>query len=219
MTLNLRGRKEGMTQIFDEDGNAVPCTIIRIEPNVIVQIKTVDKDGYNAIQLGTRKSTKQNKSWKKRQLSKAEEGHCTKAGVEPMRDLHEIRVDSVDGYELGQALGVAELKEIQAVDASGTSKGKGFQGTIKAHGYSGGPASHGSHFHRAPGSLGMRSTPGRVYKGRPLPKRLGGDTVTVQNLPVLKVVEDEDLLVVKGSIPGPTGGVVAVQPAVKKHNK
>lgn len=219
MTLNLKGRKEGMTQLFDKDGKAVPCTVLRVEPNVIVQIKTVDSDGYNAIQLGSRKATKKNKSWKKRQLSKAEEGHCNKAGVDPVLDLHEARVDIVDEYELGQAFGVTEYNEIESVDVTGVSKGKGMAGVQKAHNFRGGPASHGSHFHRRPGSLGMRSTPGRVYKGRKLPKRLGGDSVTIQNLPVVKILEEDNVLIVRGSIPGPRGGTVMIQAAVKKPKK
>ena len=216
MALNLRGRKEGMTQIFDEDGNIVPCTVLSVEPNVIVQLKTVDCDGYTAIQLGSRKATKKNKSWKKRQLSKAEEGHCEKAGVESVLDLHEARVDSVDAFELGQAFGVAEFEGIEFVDVTGTSKGKGMAGSIKAHNFAGGPASHGSHFHRAPGSRGMRSTPGRLWKGRKAPKRLGSDTVTIQSLPVVKILEEENVIIVKGSVPGARGGSVMIQPAVKK---
>ncbi len=219
MARNLRGRKEGMTQIFDEAGNAVPCTILRVEPNVIVQIKTVDSDGYNAIQLGSKKATKKNKSWKKRQLSKAEEGHCAKAGVEPLCNLHESRVDSVEEFELGQTLGVAEFNEVKFVDVTGTSKGKGMAGSMKAHNFAGGPASHGSHFHRAPGSRGMRSTPGRLWKGRKAPKRLGSDTVTIQSLPVLKVMEEENILIVKGSVPGPRGASISIQEAVKKSKK
>jgi large subunit ribosomal protein L3 len=216
MPLNLSGRKEGMTQVFDEVGNAVPCTILKVEPNVIVQIKTVDQDGYSAIQLGSRKTTKKNKSWKKRQLSKAEEGHCVKAGIEPLMDLSESRFDSIDGYELGQAFGVTEFNDVKFVDVTAVSKGKGFQGCMKVHNFSGGPASHGSHFHRAPGSLGMRSTPGRVYKGRKNARRLGGEKVTIQSLPVIAVMEEENVLIVKGSVPGPRGGMVTIQQAVKK---
>jgi large subunit ribosomal protein L3 len=217
MTLDFQGRKRGMIQLFDETGRAIPCTVIEAAPNVVTQVKTTDRDGYNAIQLGFEDvKPKQKERWRRRRISKAEAGHCEKAGTKPKRNLKETRVESTEAYELGNTVSVATFKDVKMVDVTGTSKGKGFQGVIKCHNFAGGPATHGSGFHRTAGSLGMRSTPGWVFKGGKMPKRLGGDTVTIQSLEIVRIDEDEDLIVVKGAIPGANNGLVSIKPAVKR---
>lgn len=165
MSLKFMGKKRGMTQLFDDKGNVITCTVIEAEPNVVTQVKTVETDGYNAIQLGFEKVIVKDPRTIEKRVTKPLRGHFGKASIEPRRHLLESRFDKVDGYAQGQELTVAEFEEIQFVDATAMSKGKGYQGVIKRHHFSGGPASHGSGFHRHAGSTGMRSTPGRVLPG------------------------------------------------------
>lgn len=210
----LMGKKRGMIQLFDEAGNAVVCTVIEAEPNVVTQIKTKENDGYTAIQIGFEKITAADPRTIERRAGKPLAGHYNKAGVEPRRYLTEFCVDSTDGYTLGQELSVELFAEIKYVDATAISKGKGFQGVMKLHNYSGGPSAHGSGFHRHAGSTGMRSSPGRCLPGGPRASHMGLDRRTVQNLEVVKV--QDNLIIVKGQVPGPRNGLVYLAKAVKK---
>ncbi len=217
MTLNLLGKKRGMIQIFDKDGNSVPCTVIQIEPNVVVQIKSTDsKDGYNALQLGYEKVVAKDPRRQEKRTSKPLRGHYGKNGVQPRRHLHESRMDSTSDYEVGQEIGVNAFSGIEFVDAIAVSKGKGYQGVMKKYNFKGGPAAHGSGFHRHAGSTGMRSTPGRCFANSPRPSHMGFEQVTIQNLKVVSIDEDDQLIVVKGAVPGPTNGLVKIAPAMKK---
>lgn len=216
-TIRLMGRKRGMTQRYDETGNLVVCTVIHAEPNVITQIKRKESDGYNALQIAyDRVSTKDPRTLNKR-FSNQLLGHYKKANVEPRRYLAESRVDETESFEIGQELTVNMFAESTHIDVSGLSQGKGFQGVMKRHNFSGGPAAHGSRFHRHAGSTGMRSTPGRCLPGTKKPGRMGNEMVTIQSLPVLGVDEGRNLIFVKGSVPGPSGGVVWLKDAVKKR--
>lgn len=219
MTLKLMGKKRGMTQRFDEAGNAVVCTVIHAEPNVITQIKTKESDGYNALQLGFEKIVTKDPRTVEKRVTKQLQGHFRKANVEPRRYLAETRVENVTEYAVGQELGVALFSEISHVDVSGFSKGKGYQGVIKRHGFAGGPGAHGSGFHRHGGSTGMRTTPGRVLPGQKKAGHMGAENVTVQNLRVVGVDESRNLIIVEGAIPGPRGGLVSLAPAKKKQKK
>lgn len=210
MTLKMIGKKKGMTRLFDEKGNRVVCTVIAAEPNAVTQIKKKDKDGYDAVQLSAVKARS------KKNVSKALQGHFAKAGIEPNRHLIESRIDDVDSYQLGQAIGVGYFSDATHVDIKGVSKGKGYQGVMKRHHFSGGPASHGSGFHRHAGSTGMRTTPGRCLPGVKKAGRMGNDTVTVQNLRVVKVDEARGMIVVEGAVPGPVNGLVYLTKAKKK---
>lgn len=200
-----------MTRVFDEKGNLVPCTVIHLEPNVVTQVKKRATDGYEAVQLGAFLVA----ASKKRNVSKPLQGHFQKAGVAPCKQLCESRMEDVSHFALGQEVGVDYLADASWVDVSGVSKGKGFQGGIKRHNFSGGRASHGSGFHRHTGSTGMRSTPGRTLPGKKMAGHMGAEKITVQNLEVVKVDVERRLLVVKGAIPGPAGGVVCVKRSVK----
>lgn len=219
MALILMGKKRGMTQLFDEKGNVVVCTVIQAEPNVITQIKTKDKDGYLALQMGFDKIKGKRKETIQRRAKKPLFGHFEKAGVEPRRHMHESRLDSVDGYEVGQELGVELFEEVEFVDATAISKGKGYQGVIKRHNFAGGPASHGSGFHRHAGSTGMRSTPGRGLPGGRKAGHMGSERVTMQNLQVVMIDKEDHLIVVKGQVPGPRHGLVYLTQAKKKKAK
>ena len=203
----LIGRKVGMTQLFSEDGRQVPVTVIQAGPCTVVEVRTKATHGYEALQLGFEP--------KKKNVVKPEAGHFKKAGVEPMRILREIRLEKAEGYQRGQALTVELFTPGELVDVSGVSKGKGFQGGVKRHGWRGGDATHGSMFHRAPGSIGASSDPSRVWPGHKLPGRMGGDRRTVLNLPVVRVMPEQNLLVVRGAVPGATGGLVLVRKSVK----
>lgn len=219
MVLKLKGKKAGMTQRFRDNGHVVACTVIEVEPNIITQVKTKDTDGYNAIQMGTDKVVTKDPRTIERRVHKPMRGHFAKAEVEPRRRLHESRLDQVDEFEVGQEITVDTFQEGDYVDITGTAKGKGFQGVQKKFGYKGGPASHGSGFHRRPGSIGMRSTPGRVFPGKPMPGQMGGQTTTIQSLEVLAVDTDNNLIIVKGAIPGPTGSFVTIAQANKRQKR
>lgn len=204
----LIGKKVGMTQIFDEKGRVIPVTVIEAGPCVISQVKSVETDGYNAIQLGFG-------DVKESKLNKPEKGHFAKANIAPKKHLREFRADSVEGLTVGTELTVNVFAEGDRLDIQGTSKGKGFQGVIKRHGQHRGPMGHGSMYHRRPGSMGPTSTPGRVFKGKKLPGHMGRVTVTIQNLDVVKVDNDKNVVLVKGSVPGPKGAILKLKTSVK----
>lgn len=207
MSKGLLGKKVGMTQIFKETGEIVPVTVIEAGPCVVVQKKTVESDGYNAIQLGYGEK-------REALVNKPLKGHFAKAEQKPLRYLREIQVDSVEEYQVGQEIKADVFEAGEHVDVVGTSKGKGFAGGIKRHGFQRGPMAHGSKYHRRPGSQGAKG-PARVFKGRRLPGRMGADRVTVQNLEVVRVDAERNLLLVKGAIPGPKGSLVMINNSVK----
>lgn len=217
MALRLMGKKRGMTQLFDEKGNIVVCTVIEVEPNVVTQVKTKENDGYTAVQLGFEKVTTNDPRTTVRRVKKPRFGHFKKASVQPRRHLGESRVKSTDAFSLGQEVGVEQFEGVTHIDVVGQSKGKGYQGVIKKYNFAGGPAAHGSSFHRHAGSTGMRSTPGRCLPGGPRPSQMGNERVTVQNLEVFSLDKDSQLLVVKGAVPGPRNGLVYLSAAIKKN--
>lgn len=219
MAPRLMGKKRGMIQLFDETGNAMVGTVIEIEPNVVTQVKTKETDGYQAVQLGFEKIKLKDPRTMDARLSKPLKGHFAKANVEPRKYLVETRVENPTDYTVGQEIDVSAFADIEFVDATAMSKGKGFQGVIKLHGMSGGPAAHGSGFHRHMGSTGMRSTPGRCLPGGPRASHMGDDRVTVQNIKVLMVNPEENVIIVKGQVPGPRNGLVYLSKAVKKTAK
>lgn len=214
--VTLMGKKRGMTQFFDEKGNAVPCTVIEAEPNIVTQVKTESTDGYNAIQLGFEKIEVKDARTMANRSSKPLRGHFQKAGVEPRRHLVESRLDSVEGYTLGQEISVAEFADVNYVDARAMSKGKGYQGVMKMFHFAGGPASHGSGFHRHAGSTGMRTTPGRCFPNGKRASHMGYDRVTVQNIRVVAVYPEDNVILVEGQVPGPRNGLVYISQAIKK---
>ncbi|CAI8845336.1 MULTISPECIES: 50S ribosomal protein L3 [Bacillus] len=207
MTKGILGRKIGMTQVFAENGELIPVTVIAANPNVVLQKKTTETDGYNAIQLGFEDK-------REKLTNKPEQGHTAKASTTPKRFIREIRDADVDGLEVGQEVKVEVFTAGEIVDVTGISKGKGFQGVIKRHGQSRGPMSHGSRYHRRPGSMGPVA-PNRVFKGKKLAGRMGGDQVTIQNLEIVQVDAERNLLLVKGNVPGAKKSLVVVQGAVK----
>ena len=215
MSLNMMGKKRGMIQLFDDQGNAIVCTVIEAEPNVVTQIKTNETDGYSAIQLGFDKIKTKDPRTIENRLSKVLRGHYGKNQLEPRRYLLESRLEKVEDYSVGQELTVEHFAEVKFIDATAMSKGKGYQGVIKLHNFSGGPASHGSGFHRHAGSTGMRSTPGRCLPGGPRPSHMGYDRKTVQNLEVIMIDKEDHLIIVRGAVPGPKNGLVSFAPAVK----
>ena len=206
----ILGRKLGMTQVFAKNGKLIPVTVVEVEPNVVTQIKTVETDGYEAIQLGF--DTKREKL-----SNKAEKGHLAKANTAPKRFLKEIRGVDVSKYQLGQELDCQVFEEGEMVDVSGISKGKGFQGVIKRYNQSRGPMGHGSQYHRGVGSLGTMR-PMRVFKGKKLPGHMGHVSVTMQNLEVVAVMKDENVILIKGNVPGPKKSLVIIKSAVNKPN-
>ncbi len=211
MTIGLVGRKSGMTRVFTETGSSIPVTVVEVLPNRVTQVKTTENDGYSAIQITTG-------SKKANHVSKAEAGHFAKAGTEAGRGLWEFRTNASesDTYQQGSELTVALFAPGQIVDVTGTSKGKGFQGVIKRHHFTMGDATHGNSLsHRSPGSIGQRQTPGRVKKGKKMAGHMGDEQVTIQNLEVVRVDSSNNLLLIKGAVPGATGGDVIVFPAVK----
>lgn len=209
MIKGLMGRKLGMTQIFEEDGKVIPVTVVEAGPCVVTQKKTVETDGYNAIQVafGTIRESL---------VSKPVTGHFKKAGVPVKRHICEFHVDDVAAYELGQEIKADVFEKGDVIDVQGTSKGKGFQGNIKRHGGGRGPMSHGSKSKRRPGSGGAGSFPSRVIKGKAMPGHMGAETVTVQNLEVVGVDIDKNVLLVKGAVPGARGGLLSITKAVKQ---
>ena len=208
MSLGILGNKVGMTQIFTEDGNANPVTIIKVGPCIVTQIKTTATDGYNSIQLGYQQVSRQ-------KLTKPELGHLDKANIVPLKYLQEYPIDNVEDFTLGQIIDVQNFKEGQFVDITGKSIGKGFAGTIKRHHYTRGPMTHGSKNHRAPGSIGQGTWPGRVFPGKKMAGQLGAKKTTVAKLKVLKVDSKENLLILKGAVPGKPGNLVSIKPTVK----
>ena len=211
MTLGVIGKKLGMTQVFDENGLAIPVTVIKVEPLTVRQVKTVDTDGYNAIQTGVVPA-------KEKHLTKAEIGHFAKNKLENFRHLQEFRVDNPEAYEVGQKIDLSVLENVAKVDVTGKSVGKGFQGTVKRWNFSRGPMGHGSKNHREPGSIGAGTTPGRVIKGKRMAGNMGNERVTITKLTVVKVDNENNLLLVKGSVPGPEGKLVTVVPSRVKWN-
>ena len=209
MQKGILGKKVGMTQLFTETGLAIPVTVIEAGPCFVVQKKTVDNDGYNAIQVGFGEK-------RERLFNKPLKGHFNKLGVRLTRYLRELRVDDIDSYQVGQEIKADIFAEGESVDVVGNSKGRGFAGGIKRHGFHRGPMAHGSKYHRRPGSLGAKG-PARVYKGRKLPGHLGAERVTVQNLKVVKADGERNLLAIKGAVPGPRGGLVLVTPTTKSN--
>lgn len=210
MSLGLVGRKVGMTRVFSDDGVSIPVTVIEVEPNRVSQIKTLESDGYVAVQVvtGTRRASR---------VTKPMAGHCKKAGVEPGRGAWEFRVDSVDEIELGTEFKVDLFEAGQFVDVSGVSKGKGFQGGVKRHNFHMQDATHGNSLsHRANGSIGQNQTPGRVFKGKKMSGHMGAANTTTQNLQVVSVDAERNLLLVRGAVPGARSGDVIVRPAVKR---
>ncbi len=209
MTIGIVGRKCGMTRVFTEAGDSIPVTVIEVEPNRITQVKTQETDGYTAVQVTTG-------SKKASRVTKAAAGHFKKAGVEAGRGLWEFRVDSTDGMELGGEIKVDIFEAGQKVDVTGTSKGKGYAGTIKRWNFRGQDATHGNSIsHRVPGSIGQNQTPGRVFKGKKMSGHMGAERVTTQTLEVVRVDADRNIILIKGAVPGATGGDVIVRPAVK----
>ena len=206
----ILGKKIGMTQVFTKEGKLIPVTVIEVEPNVVTQIKTVEKDGYDAIQLAT-------ETIKEKNSNKAKMGHTKKANTTPKRFLREIRGVNVNDYTLGQTIGVDIFEAGEIVDVTGTSKGKGFQGVIKRHNQSRGPMGHGSQYHRGVGSLGTM-LPMHVLKGKKMPGQMGSAQRTVQNLEVVSVDTENNVILVKGNVPGPKKSFVMIRTAVKKAN-
>lgn len=207
MTKGILGRKIGMTQIFLENGDLIPVTVVDVTPNVVLQKKTVETDGYNAIQLGYEDKPE-------RLANQPEKGHVAKANTAPKRFISEIRDVNIEEYEIGQVVKADIFQEGTIVDVTGISKGKGFQGAIKRHGQSRGPMSHGSRYHRRPGSMGPIA-PNRVFKSKELPGRMGGEQITIQNLEIVKVDTDRNLLLIKGNVPGPKKSFLKIRTAIK----
>ena len=202
----IYGKKIGMTQIFAENDTVVPVTVILAEPNKVCQVKTTETDGYEAVQMGFG-------AIKPKKVNRPMAGHFAKQGTEPVRYLREVRVENAGEYKVGDLQTVAAFAEVKKVDVTGTSKGKGFAGVMKRHGFGGGPGYHGSHFHRAPGSIGQCATPSRVFKGVRMPGHMGCDTVTVKNLELVRIDEEQNLLLVKGAVPGGKNALVRVRMA------
>jgi large subunit ribosomal protein L3 len=205
----LIGKKVGQTTVFEESGKATHVTVLEVGPCVVIQKKTQEREGYNALQLGFSER-------KEKHTTKALQGHFKKSGATPKRVLKEVRVSDATPFQVGQTLTVENLKNVAYVDVTGVSKGKGFQGAVRRHNFKGGRNSHGSMFHRAPGGIGASSDPSRVYPGSRMPGHMGTQQNTVLNLSVVKVDADNHLLFVRGAVPGADGGIVAVRPSVKK---
>lgn len=209
-TKSIVATKVGMTQVWDEDNRIVPVTVLRVQPCRVVQIKTPERDGYSALQVtyGQRDA---------RKLSMPEAGHFSAANVDAGEKLVELRIDDVSGYEIGQEIGADIFGAGDLVDVTGVSKGKGFAGTMKRHGFSGGPASHGAHrIHRKPGAIGACATPARVFKGQRMAGRMGNERVTTQNLTVVEADSEREVVLIRGSVPGPKRSTVLIKNAIKK---
>jgi large subunit ribosomal protein L3 len=206
------GEKVGMTQVWDADNRAIPVTVVRVPPVRVVQVKTRERDGYSALQVtyGTRKASR---------ITKPEAGHFSRSGVEPGKRLVELRLDDTSEYSVGQEIAVDILAAGDKVDVTAVSKGKGFAGAMKRHNFKGQGAGHGNHkHHRAPGSVGACATPSRVFKGTRMAGRMGGEQVTTLNLEVVEADPERELVLVKGAVPGPRGGLVLIRNAVKGGN-
>ena len=207
MTKFIIGKKSGMTQLFDDSGNVVPATVIEVEPMYVLQNKTVEKDGYKAVKVASG-------AVREKLVTKPVKGQYKASDIEPKKYIREFESD--EEFALGQEIKVSDMFAVgDKVDVSGVSKGKGFQGNIKRHGQKGGPSGHGSMYHRRVGSMGATSTPGRVVPGKKMPGHMGAVNCTVQNLSVVMVDGDRGILVIRGAIPGPKGGIVTVQNTVK----
>jgi large subunit ribosomal protein L3 len=212
-TKAIVGEKVGMTQVWGDDNRVIPVTVLKVSPARIVQVKTTERDGYTALQVTYGRKDP-------RKLTKPAAGHFAHAGVEPGTNLVELRIDDIDGYSVGDELKVDLLEAGERVDVTAVSRGKGFSGVMKRHNFAGQKASHGAHrIHRMPGSIGSCSTPGRVFRGMRMAGRMGAEKVTTLNLEVVAADAERDLLLVKGSVPGPAGGVVLVRNAVKAGGK
>ncbi len=209
MEKGIIGRKIGMTQLFAEDGSVVPVTVLEVGPCAVVQKKTVENDGYAAVQLGF-------EDVREKLVVKPVKGHFNKAQVAYKRVLREFKLDNGDALNVGDIIKADVFVAGDKVDVTGISKGKGFQGTIKRHGYHTGPMAHGSGYHRHQGSMGANTDPSRVMKGKGMPGHMGSEQVTVQNLNVVKVDAENNLIAIKGAVPGPNGGLIVVKSAVKK---
>lgn len=206
MIQTIYGKKLGMTQVWTENDDLIAVTVIQAAPNKVVQVKTTETDGYEAVQMGFGYI-------KPRRVNKPMQGHFDAQGAEPKRYLREVRVENAGEYKVGDEQTVAAFADVKKVDVTGTSKGKGFAGVMKRYGFAGGPGGHGAHFHRAPGSVGQCATPSRVFKGLRLPGHMGCDTVTVKNLEVVRIDEEQNLILVKGAVPGGKNGIVRVRMA------
>ena len=206
------GKKVGMTQVYDDQGRQTNVTAIEVGPCVVVQVKSEEKEGYAAAQLGFG-------TQKKQRVSRPERGHTDKAGVEPVRVIKEFPLESGESVKPGDTVTAALFEGVSHVDVVGVSKGRGFQGVVRRHGFSGGRATHGSGMHRRPGSIGMKVNPARVHKGKKMLGQMGNKTVTVQSLRVVQVRADEQVILVEGAVPGPPGGLITVRKAIKKVAK
>jgi large subunit ribosomal protein L3 len=206
VSVGLLGNKIGMTQIFDESGNIIPVTILKVGPCIVTQVKTEAKDGYNSIQIGYGNFSSKN-------LSQPELGHLQKSNIQPLKYLKEFRISNQDEFEVGQVLKVDSLSPGQLVNIRGKSIGKGFSGLQKRHNFSRGPMTHGSKNHRAPGSIGMGTTPGRVLPGKRMAGQLGNKVTTIQKLKVIQINLEENILVIKGSVPGKPGNLLSIIPS------
>ena len=206
MTLGLLGNKIGMTQIFDKSGNIIPVTILKVGPCVITQIKTTLNDGYNAIQIGYGKTSTKS-------LNQPKLGHLQKSNIQPLKYLKEFRVNELSDYEIGQTLRVNRLAVGQFINVRGKSIGKGFSGLQKRHNFTRGPMTHGSKNHRAPGSIGMGTTPGRVLPGKKMAGQLGNNMATTKNLQIIQINEVDNILIIKGCVPGKPGNLLSIQPS------
>ncbi|MGE4490309.1 MAG: 50S ribosomal protein L3 [Kiritimatiellales bacterium] len=206
---SLIGKKLGMTQIFNEEGQLVPVTVIEAGPCNVVQRKTAESDGYDAVQLGFG-------SQKPQRVCKPLLGHFKKAGLEPMLALSEVRVSADDESKAGDTVTVSVFEDVKFVDVEGVTKGKGYQGVQKRHGFGGGRATHGSHFHRTTGSIGMKERPGRVFKNKKMPGQMGHTSITVQNLKVVQIRAEENLILLKGAVPGANGTTLVLREALKR---
>lgn len=208
MTKGILGKKVGMTQYFTEAGELIPVTVVEVTPNVVLQLKTLENDGYEAVQLGF-------DDLREVLSNRPAKGHVAKANATPKRFIREFNNVELSEYEVGQEITVDVFKAGDIVDVTGTSKGKGFQGAIKRHGQSRGPMAHGSRYHRRPGSMGGASFPSRVFKGKALPGQMGGDRITIQNLEVVKVDAERNVILIKGNVPGSKKSLVEIKTAIK----
>ena len=217
MVLGVVGEKLGMTQVFDEDGLVLPVTIVKVDPLTVTQVKTEETDGYNALQLGTKPCKKL--KIKRPQLTRAQVGHLKKNDLQNFRLLKEFKVNNPSDYQLGQKVDLSIFCDVDKVDVTGKSIGKGFQGCIKRHNAHRGPMSHGSKSHRITGSIGAGTTPSRVYKGHAMPGHMGAEKVTIKKLKIVKIDTENNIIMIKGSVPGHKGSMVTIKPTITKWNE